>query len=142
MAHLQKKIISYTGGIESRVEGLGTFFLVLGIIAAAFWVYVAISAARYEVISLGILQLSAGLTLWVLFTGIADWIRQAKRLKGLPYGGQILEPNAVTAQVCSECGSSNFVQTKTEKIDNEPHKMYECQNCKARIVGEAHRRFL
>lgn len=106
MAHLEKKIVSYTGGIESRVEGIGIFFLIIGLIAFSLSVYFGISSEKYEIIIIGATRFILGLILWIIFTGIADLIRHIKKSKGLPFGGKIILPEPVVISVCSECGSS------------------------------------
>ena len=120
-----------TGGIESLLDGVGTFYLTVSIIG----LIVCIILSQEETIKQtslssfwigpGIGVIAQGIMLWILFKAAAEVIRLLKKLNGLPYGGVIAEIyGSGTQYTCTECGTpvapnAKFCANCGVKFENE-----------------------
>jgi len=134
MAKRVEEIIAY-GGKEGQMSGLGTFFLIIGILGLIASVVVSgfvTKTSSYSNwgedgilsiwIAAGIVGLIQGIALFVVLNAGAEVIRLLKKLNGLKFGGEISEPDAKTHLKCSECG--NFVLA-IDKYDTKCRKCGE-----------------
>jgi hypothetical protein len=108
-----------TGGIESKLDGVAVFYLVLSILA----LIVCLVMSQDEVIkkigfssfliAIGIGATVQGIVFWILFRADAEVVRLLKKLNGLPYAGSISETVGETASyVCTDCGAQVSVIDK------------------------------
>jgi hypothetical protein len=98
-----------TGGKEGQLEGLGTFFLVAGIVGAAFGLWYSGYVTKVESyddwgdefsaawIYISLASLIQGIFFYILLTAGAEVLRLLKKLNGLPYGGEISTPHRAEA---------------------------------------------
>ena len=101
-----------TGGVEGKLDGAGSFYLFLSIIALAVCIYLSQDDAVKKIglsslwIGLGIGALAQGIVFWILFQAGAEVIRLLKKLNGLPYGGTISETAGEGSEYkCTDCGA-------------------------------------
>jgi len=101
-----------TGGIESKLDGVGIFYLVISIIGFVAFIILSQSEPIKQTglssfwIGLGIGVIAQGIIFWILFEAGAEVIRLLKKLNGLPYGGKISETYGNgTEYTCTECGT-------------------------------------
>lgn len=101
-----------TGGIESKLDGVGTFYLVISIIGLIACIILSQDEALKQTglsslwIGFGIGAIAQGIIFWILFKAGAEVIRLLKKLNGLPYGGIISETiGDGTEYTCTDCGA-------------------------------------
>ncbi|MHB8581311.1 MAG: zinc ribbon domain-containing protein [Ignavibacteriaceae bacterium] len=118
----EEKIQQRTGGIESTLEGVGTFYLFSSVIAAIAFIFIALQD-NYQKMGLtevfiifSIAFLVNGIIFQILFKAAAEVIRLLKRLNGLPYGGllSVTETDSENdnSLFCSECGEQVAIKDK------------------------------
>ena len=99
--------ISYSGGIEARLEGFGALFGILAIIGLPAALYYG-NTSGYRMVwaAAGISGLINGIGVWILFQGLANMIRLLKQQNNLPYSGKISAPKEEKTMpfTCPECG--------------------------------------
>ena len=89
------------GGLESRLAGLGQFFLVLGVAGGLAGFLGSGDAANGRSagwIAISIAAPVQGLAAFYFFRGVAEMIRLLKKMAGLPYGGEISEAHEPVEQ--------------------------------------------
>ena len=98
----------YEGGTEGKLQGVGTYFLVMGIIGGVACFICATQVTSVFIglcIGFGIGAFIQGFISYYLFRGGADIIRLLKKLNGLPYGGDIAGIRSLSTRYeCAECG--------------------------------------
>ena len=101
-----------TGGVESKLEGVATLYLVLSIIGLLACVVIsqgdAVKSGGLSSfwIGLGVAALLQGIVFWILFEAGAEVIRLLKKIAGLPYAGRISETDGGGESFsCSDCGA-------------------------------------
>jgi hypothetical protein len=101
-----------TGGVESKLDGVATFYLVLSVIALFACIFISQDDAVKKMglstfwIGLGIGALAQGVVFWILFQAGAEVIRLLKKIGGLPYAGRISETKGEGESfVCTDCGA-------------------------------------
>ncbi len=131
----QKKLRS--GGIESLLEGVGLFYLVISIISFFICVFFSQDEVIKETSSssfwivLGIGVLAQGIIFWILFKAGSEIIRLLKKLNGLPYGGIISKTVGGGVEYsCTKCGASvspnsNFCTQCGANFDDEEEEETE-----------------
>jgi hypothetical protein len=121
MAQKKRVKVTYKQGSENTLSGLGTFFIIFGIIGliACFiwsgyttkdsvsdtwkWNLDDLSVFR---LAIGIALLIYGITVSVLCKALADIIRLLKKLNKLDFSGNISQPYTKVELRCSECGTT------------------------------------
>ncbi len=101
-----------TGGIESKLEGVATLYLVLSIFVLIGCIFISQGDPAKSLgisslwIGLGVGALLQGIVFWILFEAGAEVIRLLKKIAGLPYAGRISETDGdAEAFSCSDCGA-------------------------------------
>jgi hypothetical protein len=101
-----------TGGVEGKLDGVGTFYLIISIIGLIGCIILSQDKLIKQTglsdfwIALGIGAIAQGIIFWILFKAGAEVIRLLKKLNGLPYGGEISETIGDWAEyTCTDCGS-------------------------------------
>ena len=122
----------HTGGIESKLDGVATYYLIMSIFALVGCIVISQTDVYQKtglsalIIGLGLGALAQGVIAWIMFQAGAESIRILKKLNGLPYAGSISEAKAVSevsapgegfectichtdvpadAKVCPKCGA-------------------------------------
>jgi hypothetical protein len=110
MATRVKRIRDYEGGSEAALSGLGTFFLVVGVIGALLaFAFAGLNDRNSSLwITAGVVGLVQGMMTNILCKGFAEIIRLLKKLNGIPFGGHISKATPLYENVCSECGTSLY----------------------------------
>lgn len=117
--------------IESRLETIGIFYLVISVVAGV--VLIAFTASQsgnmssysYFLSGIAIGIALQGIIFWVLLKAGAEIIRLLKKQNGLPYEGEISTVYEEAPQVtCNACGTSV-----------SPDAKY-CSSCGAEFVEE------
>lgn len=124
--------VTYYGGKESRIEGVGKFLLtigILGLIACIVMSGFATKEGSYDYwgenglspiwLTFGIFLLIQGIVNNTFLNAGSEVIRLLKKQNGLNYAGEISKPEEDHEFICSECG---FVLYNDENI---------CPGCKA-----------
>jgi hypothetical protein len=100
------------GGIESQLDGIGVFFLIISIISFIGCLFLSRDETVRQTglssiwVVLGIAGIAEGIIFWILFKAGAEIIRLLKKLNGLHYGGSISETiDYGTENKCTECGA-------------------------------------
>ena len=100
------------GGIESQLDGVGIFYLVISIIGLIVCIVLSQDETIKQTglssfwIGLGIGVIAQGIVFWILFKAGAEVIRLLKKLNGLPYGAVISETAGSGVEyTCTECGA-------------------------------------
>ena len=104
------------GGVEGGLSGLGNILFGLGIVGGiASFIFSGFATINNAYDSWGENGLSPawiavaltsvvhGIAAFYLFGGFAEVIRLLKKMAGLPFGGQISEPEPLIKLLCSEC---------------------------------------
>ena len=101
-----------TGGIESKLDGAATFYLVLSILALIVCLVMSQDEVTKKIgfssfwIGIGIGATAQGILFWILFRAGAEVVRLLKKLNGLPYAGSISKTEGETpSYVCTDCGA-------------------------------------
>ena len=102
-----------TGGVESKLEGVATLYLVLSIIGLLASIFIsqgdAVKNGGFSSsfwIGLGVAALLQGIVFWILFEAGAEVIRLLKKIAGLPYAGRISQTDGDSESFsCSDCGA-------------------------------------
>jgi len=108
-----------TGGIESKLDGVASFYVFISVIALIVCIVVSQSDTYQKtglsvfLIAVGIGALAQGIIAWILFQAGAEVIRLLKKLNGLPYAGTISETKGVEEGFeCPECHASVAADAK------------------------------
>ena len=101
-----------TGGIESKLEGVATLYLVLSIFVLIGCIFISQGDPAKSLgisslwIGLGVGALLQGIVFWILFEAGAEVIRLLKKIAGLPYAGRISQTDGDSESFsCSDCGA-------------------------------------
>lgn len=107
--------VTKDSGVEGRLEGVGTFYIIISIIALIVTLIISQGEQIKNTvlstlwIAIGISFLAQGIIFMILFQAGAEVIRLLKKLNNLPYSGTISNEKEATVEVndytCSECGS-------------------------------------
>jgi len=112
------------GGIEGKMDGVGTFYLIISIVAM---VMIMIESQEetiqklglsYFWFGLGIGVLAQGIIAWILFRAGGEIIRLLKKLNGIPFGGTISE-------------------AKSPSTSFRARDSYACTNCNSKVSSDA-----
>ena len=124
-----------TGGVESKLDGVGTFYLIISIISLIGCIILSQDETIKQTglssfwVALGLGAIAQGIIFWILFKAGAEIIRLLKKLNGLPYGGEISvtigegaeynctdcgAPVAPDSKFCTQCGANFEEQKGTE----------------------------
>ncbi|MBS3741376.1 MAG: hypothetical protein KGY74_04585 [Candidatus Cloacimonetes bacterium] len=137
MAKKIEETVCYSGGIESKLSGFATFFLMVGIISLAACLIISGGVTKTDSYSnwgedgvsitwivIGIFSFLWGLISAILFQAGGEVIRLLKKLNDLPFGGKISENIQEVEIKCSNCG------TLVDEDDNE------CYNCSQKFENK------
>ena len=154
MAKKIKKVVGYSSGREATLSGLAGLYLFLGsaalvacVLVSGFWTKQSPydgwgeNGVSWFWIVAGVIGFFQGLVAYIVLNGIADTLRVAKKIAGLPYYGTISGcESGTTVEVCSECGREigdyRPIDWDEIRAGEAGRQKDRCPHCKAEFDAE------